>query len=163
MQESLDKTWTHQELATHIGTKITAQAKFVSPTMAAEIDILLKLVASGTGSVDYPRVVLCELGILTRNDLSQRHLDAIRLARTAHPATSTGILDCPGIGGIPVKLEAFKKSPVDGEATRSTPGAKLCWDCNQPGYTPQHVCKDADIVAYAKSRQGSRKQQTRKN
>ena len=160
VQESIDKKWTHLEIATHVGNKIAQQSRFVSPTMAAEIDILLKLVATSSGTLDFPRVVLCELAILTRNDLSQRFLDAIRLARTAHPATSTGTLDCPAIGGIPVKADTQqKKFPIEGEPTRNTAGSKMCWVCNQPGYSAQHVCKDADVLAFAKNRS----KQTRKN
>ena len=143
----------HLELATHVGNKIATLSRFIGPQMAAEIDVMLKLAVSSSGPYDFPRVVLCELAILTRNDLTHRHLDAIRLARTAHPATTAGIIDCPSIGGIPVKSDFKSDIAKPTEDTRSTTTAKKeCWTCGKPGYGKDHKCVDADILLYAKSK-----------
>ena len=132
----------HQQLARILAARITAVQRAITGPQAAELDAMLQIAQTAHGTVDWPRVVLCEMSILGHTSLPPEILDAIKIARVANPTSTGGVLECRSLCGIPVRSAGGKRQTHDAD--------DRCWRCGKP-WSKAHTCADADILAHVKS------------
>ena len=108
------------------------------------LQILMGIVQTATSTMDWPRVAVCEVALTIR----PATVDRLAMARVAHPDATSGILDCPQLFGLPVRTSSVTKD----DTPPATSKPRTCHQCGKPGWSKGHVCVDADILAFVKSR-----------
>jgi hypothetical protein len=139
MAESVEEGWSLTTLCRQLTGRMTPLGRALTPSQAAEVDVLLRIAVptpATAGAIDWPRVVLCELAPLTRSELEPRMVEVLRTARTAHPGVTSGVLDCAGVGGLPVRATTAPRQPA------STDRPRVCKSCGSSHVGPwaTHAC-----------------------
>ena len=141
----------HAEMLGAVGMRIATLSRAVSHTQAASLQILLGIVASASGTIDWPRVAICEVGLLALAQIRPEVMERLTLARLAHPDTTGGLLDVTCLAGLPVR-----KGKSRDASEHAAEADDRCWRCGKP-WTKAHACTDADILTFVKGQKSRRK------
>ena len=151
-------TKTHGLHMAEITAALRTAGATVTPSHAAELQAMLGIAATGQGTVDWPRVSIAETIVLATKSLPLGTFERLRIARCTLPDDES--CGTAALANLPIRQQQQQRRSPNEHGSNNThdtripnPSAKekLCHMCGLPGWTKEHKCKDADILAFAKS------------
>lgn len=155
----------HEEHLGQITATLLSTGRVVPRYAAAEIQAMLSIANTGSGKYDWPRVSIAELAVIANmpKNLGVFIYERLRDARCTLPDSPTACI--AGLCRLPLaaqsKGDAKSKDDKEKEKARAEAGERRrrtddrkeerCRQCGAPGWKAGHVCKDADLLAFAKA------------